>query len=75
MIYDDSLVEPVQNYASELWGFKNTEMCNKVHEYALRFYLYVHKLTPLSALYGEMSWIAVKYRHFLNTLRFWNKIM
>ena len=25
----DSLVEPVQDYASEIWGFKNTEMYNK----------------------------------------------
>ena len=60
----DSLVEPVQDYASEIWGFKNTEMCNKVHENAMTFYLGVHKFTPLPALYGEMGWIAVKYRHF-----------
>ena len=71
----DPLVEPVQDYASEIWGFKNTEICNKVHENARRFYLGVHKFTPLPALYGEMGWIAVKYRHYLSTFRFWNRMM
>ena len=60
----DSLVEPVQYYASEIWGFKNTEMCNEVHGNAMRFYLGVHEFAPLPALYGEMGWIAVEYRHF-----------
>ena len=71
----DSLVELVQYYASEIWGFKDTEMCNKVHENAIRFYLGVYKFTPLPALYGEMGWIAVKYRHYLSTFRFWNRMM
>ena len=71
----DSLVVPVHDYASEIWGFKNTNICNKVHENAMRFYLGVHKLTPLPALYGEMGWIAVKYRHYLNIFRFWNRMM
>ena len=65
----------MQDYASESWGFKNTEMCDKEHENAMRFYLGVHKLTPLSALYGEMDWIAVKYRHYLNTFGFWNRML
>ena len=66
----DSLVEPTQDYASEIWGFKNTEMCNKVHKNAMRFYLGVHKFTPMPASHGEMGWIAVKYRQYLSTFRF-----
>ena len=65
----------MQEYASEIWGFENTEMCNKVHENAMRFYLGVLKFTPLPALYGEMGWIAVKYRHYLSTFRSWNRMM
>ena len=44
----DSRVEPVKYYAPEIWGFKNTEMCNKVYENAMRFYLGVHKLPPFA---------------------------
>ena len=44
-------------------------------ENAMRFYLGVHKFTPLPALYGEMGWIAVKYRHYLSTFRFRNRMM
>ena len=58
-----------------IWGFKNTEMCNKVHENAMRFYLGVHKFTPLPVSYGEMGWISVKYRYYLNTFGFWNRMM
>ena len=62
----------MQEYESEIWGFKNTEMCNKVHENAMKFYLGV---APLPALYGEMGSIAVKYRHYLDTFRFLNRMM
>ena len=53
-------------------ALKNSGMCNKVVENAMRFYLGVHKLTPLPAVYGTMGWIVVKYRHYLNTFRFRN---
>ena len=56
-------------------ALKKSGMCNKVVENAMRFYLGVHKFTPLPALYGTMSWIVVKYRHYLNTFRFWNRMM
>ena len=68
-------MERVQDYASEIWGFKNTEMCNNDHENAMRWFLGVHTLTPLPALYWEMGWIAVKYRHYLNTFRFSTRMM
>ena len=50
-------------------------MCNKVHQNAMRLYLGLHKLTPLPALYWEMGWIAVKYKHYLNTFIVWNRMM
>ena len=56
-------------------NLKYTEMCNKVHENDMRFYLGVHIFTPLIVLHREMGWITVKYRHYLNTLRFRSRMI
>ena len=45
------LVEPVQDYATEIWSFKIRKCPIKYMKIVIRFYL--HKCTPLSALYGE----------------------
>ena len=51
----DSFVVPVQDYACEIWWNSNINMCDKITERAMRYYLGVHNLTPLPALYGEMG--------------------
>ena len=48
------LVVPVPEYACEIWYNSNINMCDKITERAMRYYLGVHTLTPLPALYGEM---------------------
>ena len=32
-------------------------------------------LTPLPALYGEMGWLKCKYRHYIQVIRFWNRLV
>ena len=71
----DSLVVPVQDYGAEIWSIVNSKTAEKIHERAMRYYLGVHNLTPLPALYGEMGWSAVKYRHHVQILRFWNRLI
>ena len=41
----------------------------------MRYYLGVYNLTPLPALYEEIDWSAVKYRHHVQILRFWNRLI
>ena len=71
----DSLVVTVQDYGAEIWSIVNSKTAEKIHERAMRYYLGVHNLTPLPALYGEMGWSAVKYRHHVQILRFWNRFI
>ena len=49
--------------------------CDTVQNRAIRFYLGLHKYTPLPALHGEMGWKPPMYRHMTNILRFWNKLV
>ena len=71
----DSFVVPVQDYACEIWWNSNINMCDKITERAMRYYLGVHNLTPLPALYGEMGWLKTKYRHYIHVIRFWNRLV
>ena len=71
----DSLVVPVQDYGAEIWSIVNSKTAEKINEREMRYYLEVHNLTPLPALYGEMGWSVVKYRHHVHILRFWNRLI
>ena len=50
-------------------------MCDKMTERAVRYYLCVHNLTTLPALYGEMGCIKPKNRHYIHAIRFWNRLV
>ena len=42
---------------TEIWWNPNINRCDKITKRAMRYYLGVHNLTPLPALYGEMDWL------------------
>ena len=63
------------DYGTEIWSIVNSKTAEKSHERAMGYYLGVHDLTPLLALYGEMGWSAGKYRHHVQILRFWNSLI
>ena len=64
----NSFVAPVQDYVCEIWWNSNINVCDKITERAMRYYLGVHNLTPLPALYGEMGWLRTKYRHYIHAI-------
>ena len=66
-------VAPVLDYCSEVWGLQNYHSIEMVQNRALRFYLGVHRFTPLPALHGEFGWKLSYYRHYINAVRLWNR--
>lgn len=44
---------PVQNYCSEVWGFQNFRCIEMVQNCVLRYYLGVHRFTPLPTLLSK----------------------
>ena len=73
----ESLICPVMDYACGIWGAKSYSFVNTTRHRAMRTYLDVGKVTPLSAIYGDMPWItsytrhrsaAVRYRHRLTRM-------
>ncbi len=65
---------PVTDYGSGVWGKFNVSHSDAIQNRAIRYFLGVHKFTPIPAIHSEMGWLSPKYRKYLNMLRLWNRI-
>ncbi len=58
----DSLVAPVTDYGSAIWGFKSYDCLDKVQNRATRFFMGVHRYAPNLGHVGDMGWISNRGR-------------
>ncbi len=70
-----SLLTPVTDYGSAIWGFKGYNDLDKVQNRASRFFTGVHKFAPTVGYTGDMGWISNRGRWKINTLRLWNRLV
>ena len=68
-------VEPICTYASGVWGFDKFQLGQKLQLRAMRYFLGVHKYTPTLAITADLAWLDMKYKHYLNILRFYNRLL
>ncbi len=71
----DSLVAPVTEYGSAIWGYKGYKMLDKVQNRASRFFTGVHKFAPTAGYVGDMGWLSNRGRWKVNMLRLWNRLV
>ena len=69
----DTLVSPILNFGSELWGMYKATDIELVHTKFLRYILGVKKSTNLSALYGELARIPLPVYRKINMIKYWVK--
>ena len=70
----DSLVCPIMDYGTEVWGTKVYDCCNTTQHRAMRTFLGVGKCAPLPALYGDLQWTSVTTRHQMAVVRYWGRL-
>lgn len=70
-----SCVIPIMDYGSSTWGNKPFQSIDNVQNRALRYFLGVHRFAPTLALHGDTGWIPSLYRHWINILRYWNRLL
>ena len=70
----ESMVIPVMDYSSALWGFKEHSKCDVVQHRAMRTFLGVGKFAPLPTLSGDMCWLPPSARHKLDIFRLWLRL-
>ncbi len=69
-----SCVIPILDYNSSVWGFKQYQHIDNVQNRAMRYYLGVHRFAPTLAITGDTGWLPSIYRHWINIIRFWNRL-
>ncbi len=70
----DSLVAPVTDYGSAIWGQKGYKVLDNVQNRASRFFTGVHKFAPIVGYTGDIGWVSSRGRWKLNMLRLWNRL-
>ena len=71
----NSCVTPILDYASGIWGNRKFQSIDNVQNRAIRYYLGVHRFAPILALYGDTGWIPSQFRHWVNIIRYWNRLL
>ena len=71
----DTLVSPVLNFGSEIFGMHQGTDLELVHTKFLRFILGVKQSTNLSALYGELGRVPLSINRKINMIKYWMKIL
>ena len=71
----ESLVCPVMDYGSSIWGGKSYDCLNNVFNRAQRFFTGVHRLCPIDGFTGDMGWVSNRVRWKVDALRLWNRLL
>ena len=72
----NSCVVPVIDYCSRIWwGFKQFNKTDTLQNRAIRYFLRVHKFTPILAINRETGWTLSIYRRLVIMIRLWNRLI
>jgi len=73
-LYDTSVV-PAMLYGSEVWGYIKSKDIENIQKRAIRYFMGVHKSTPIPAMMGETGWTPIYIKQSINMIRFWNRVI
>ena len=71
----NACVTSILDYCASAWGFKNYQKIDNVQHRAMRYFLGVHRFTPVLAMTGDTGWLPSVYRRWGCMLRMWNRII
>ncbi|KAK3096812.1 hypothetical protein FSP39_003531 [Pinctada imbricata] len=71
----DSLIAPIPLYSSEIWGFENKTVIEKIHLKFLKYILKLRLSTPNYMVYGETGREPMEIKIKMQMLSFWSKLL
>ena len=71
----DTCVAPTILYGAEIFGYKKSSDFEKIQKRALRFFMGVHKNTPILAMMGDMGWVDINIEQSVCMIRYWNRVI
>lgn len=66
-------ITPILDYSAGIWGYKDRKVINDTQNRAIRYFLGVHKFTPIIGLEGEMGWDHSNIRRHKSMISLWNR--
>ena len=61
-------------YSSGVWGYKQYDRLDTVHNRAMRAFLGVHRFTSVPAISGDMAWLKPKFKRHIEIIRYWLRL-
>jgi hypothetical protein len=71
----DHTVLPILTYGSEIFGYENIEMLEKIHNNFLRKITKARKSTPMSFIYGELGRYPISIIVKSRMIAYWNRLI
>ncbi len=71
----DNCVMPILLYSSGVWGSGKFKCCEDVILRACRFFIGVHRLTPIPGIQGDCGWLDFKSRCTVEMIRLYNRFI
>lgn len=71
----DHTVLPILTYSSEVWGYENLDLIEKVQNDFLRKITLAKKSTPLYMLYGELGRFPIELTIKSRMIGYWNRLV
>ena len=71
----DHTILPILTYSSEIWGYEDTQILERIHCEFIRKILKLKKSTPLYMLYGETGRYPMSIMIKTRMIGFWNKLI
>ena len=65
----------VNNYAAEIWGYKDFSVSKNSQNRAMRYYLGVHKFAPIAGMVGDFGWMSPRFTRYKCILNYWNRLL
>jgi len=70
----DSTIVPILLYGSEVWGYSNSDLIERLHLRFCKIVLHVKKCTTSSMVYGELGRLPLKRHIQSRMLNFWIRL-
>ena len=71
----DNTILPIMTYSSEILGYENVQMFERIHTSFLRTITKCRKSTPLYMLYGELGRYPIEITKKSRIINFWTRII